>query len=151
MKVLFVCLGNICRSVTAQAVLEKLAAQMSVAIEVDSAGTANYHVGKSPDSRSQKAALKRGVDISAYAARQVTEDDFHNFDYIFAMDKENLKNLQALQPKAGSASLALFLEGFGSLGVNQVPDPYYGDGDGFETVLNLLEDACQTFLQREGV
>src|SRR5450631_2121365 len=111
-RVLFVCLGNICRSPTAEGVLRQLAAQLkpSLEIEVDSAGTADYHIGDSPDPRSQRAALRRGIDISGLRARRVTRDDFTRFDFILAMDKQNLSELEAMKPQNSRAQVRLFLE-----------------------------------------
>lgn len=142
-KVLMVCLGNICRSPTAEGVLRAELAKRGLAdrVEVDSAGTAAWHVGKNPDSRSIAHAKKRAVDISSCKARQVLSDDFHVFDYVLAMDNANLQALAQLQPAHSKATLASLLS-FGSLpGYTEVPDPYYGDGAGFETVLNLIEVA----------
>lgn len=153
MKVLFVCLGNICRSPTAEIVLQGMVDSLGVNITVDSAGTAAYHLGKAPDGRSQQAALKRGLDMSHLKARQVIAADFLEFDYIFAMDRENYKNLKLIESsvnQAGNdskASLALFLDEYGTKGVSEVPDPYYGEVDGFELVLDLLTDACDVFIK----
>lgn len=146
MKVLFVCLGNICRSPTAEATLKMMASKLDATIEVDSAGTAAYHIGKSPDQRSQAAASKRGVDMSGISARQAVSKDFYYYDYIFAMDESNYSDLSALAPNDATATLSLFLKEYGSMGYKEVPDPYYGGEDGFELVLDLLEDACQQFL-----
>lgn len=149
MKVLFVCLGNICRSPTAEAVLRHIATKHKASLEIDSAGTAAYHIGKSPDSRSQLAAQKRGISMAGQSARQVSADDFYQFDYIFAMDKSNYQNLLSIKPSNASAQLVLFLNEFGSMKYDEVPDPYYGEGDGFELVLDLLEDACEQFLMKK--
>jgi protein-tyrosine phosphatase len=151
MKILFVCLGNICRSPTAEAVLRHLANSTGVSLTVDSAGTAAYHLGKAPDERSQQAALKRGISMSHLKARQVTANDFLEFDFIFAMDQANYYGLSALADRsadsgANKAKLVLFLDKFGTKGYTEVPDPYYGDGDGFELVLDLITDACHGFI-----
>lgn len=148
MKVLFVCLGNICRSPTAEAVLRSLAETAKVALEIDSAGTAAYHIGKSPDGRSMAAAQKRDIHMAGLKARQVTKQDFYDFDYVFAMDKSNYADLSEMQPDDGRAKLVLFLDEYGSKERDEVPDPYYGGDLGFEWVLDLLESACSDFLTR---
>lgn len=146
--VLFVCMGNICRSPTAEGVLRKLAAQAGVehCLEIDSAGTHAYHVGEGPDRRAIAAASTRGVDISNLTARQVVVEDFYRFDYILALDSDNLLILEELQPSDGTARLSLLLA-FSALQKNgSVPDPYYGGAAGFEQVLDLLEEANQALL-----
>jgi protein-tyrosine phosphatase len=147
-RVLFVCLGNICRSPTAEGVLRHLAALEApgLELEIDSAGTADYHIGAPPDPRSQRAALKRGIDISGLRARQVTQDDFQRFDLILAMDRENLRELEALQPRGSRATLKLFLEYAPQLNVRDVPDPYYRDAAAFEEVLDLAAVASRGLL-----
>jgi protein-tyrosine phosphatase len=147
-KVLFVCLGNICRSPTAEGVLRHLAALEApgLALEIDSAGTADYHIGAPPDPRSQQAARRRGIDISALKARQVTAADFARFDLILAMDGENLRELQAMRPRNSRAALKLFLEYAPDLGPRDVPDPYYRDASAFEEVLDLSTAASRGLL-----
>lgn len=147
MKVLFVCLGNICRSPTAEGVFRHQVEQAGLAgrIDIDSAGTADWHIGKSPDPRTQKAAARRGYDLSALRGRQAQAEDFYHFDLILAMDGNNLADLEAIRPADGKAELALFLAQFGS-GARDVPDPYYGGEDGFEQVLDMLEQACRKLL-----
>jgi protein-tyrosine phosphatase len=147
-RVLFVCLGNICRSPTAEGVLRSLAALEApgLALEIDSAGTADYHIGAPPDPRSQRAALRRGIDISGLRARQVSEEDFERFDLILAMDRQNLRVLQALKPGHARASLKLFLEYAPQLQLRDVPDPYYGDAAAFEEVLDLTAAASRGLL-----
>jgi protein-tyrosine phosphatase len=147
-RILFVCLGNICRSPTAEAVLRHLAAREAprLQVEIDSAGTADYHVGAAPDPRSQRAALRRGIDISGLRARQVTAQDFLRFDLILAMDRENLRDLEAMKPERAHAALKLFMEYAPSLGVLEVPDPYYRDAGGFEEVLDLTKAAARGLL-----
>lgn len=148
LRVLFVCLGNICRSPTAHGVLLKKLQERGLQqrVTVDSAGTAAWHTGKAPDSRSQSAAAMRGYDLSALRARQAVAEDFHTFDYVLAMDNENLVNLQRLMP-AGGIKPALFLKTFGRRFTEaEVPDPYYGGDDGFGHVLDLVEDACEGLL-----
>ncbi len=145
---LFVCLGNICRSPTAEGVLRHLAAREApqLALEIDSAGTANYHIGEPPDERSQRAALRRGIDISGSRARQVRVDDFVRFDLILAMDAANLRDLQALQPRDSRAVLKLFLDYAPDLGLRDVPDPYDRDAAAFEAVLDLTSAAARGLL-----
>ena len=147
MKVLFVCLGNICRSPTAEGVFRKYLADSALAdkVSVDSAGTADWHTGKGPDPRTCEAALKRGYDLSKLQARQATAEDFHNFDLILAMDKSNLANLEALRPANSRAELDLLLQRY-DLPRSEVPDPYYGGEQGFEDVLDLLENYSQALL-----
>ena len=146
-RVLFVCMGNICRSPTAEGVFRKLHRELAtdLDIEVDSAGTHAYHIGDAPDPRSQAAALQRGVDISGHRGRQATARDFHDFDYVIAMDGDNLRRLQALRPKDAKAELKLLLD-FADAGVHDVPDPYYGGGGGFERVLDLVEQGGRGLL-----
>jgi len=145
MKVLFVCFGNICRSPTAEGVFRHLLAQEApgLRVEIDSAGTAGYHIGHPPDLRSQRAAHARGIDLSGLRARQVTSEDFLQFDLILAMDRHNLEELEAMRPAESRARVQLFLEYAPKLGRTEVPDPYYGDAHSFEEVLNLSEAASR--------
>lgn len=147
-SVLFVCMGNICRSPTAEGVFRKLQQETapSLGLHVDSAGTHAYHIGDPPDARSQAAALARGVDISGHRGRQVTAEDFHRFDYVLAMDQDNLHRLKALRPKDGKAELKLLLEYAPEVVDKDVPDPYYGGRGGFETVLDLVENGSRGLL-----
>jgi protein-tyrosine phosphatase len=147
-RVLFVCLGNICRSPTAEGVLRSLAAQEAPGLElrIDSAGTAGYHIGAPPDPRSQRAARKRGIDISGLRARQIGLDDFERFDFILAMDRQNLRDLQAMKPRGALVSPRLFLEYAPQLHLRDVPDPYYGDAAAFEEVLDLATAASRGLL-----
>ena len=133
-NVLIVCMGNICRSPTAEAVLRSALTKAQLAIEVDSAGTENYHVGSAPDSRSIRHAKRRGYELDALRARQVTKTDFLHFDLILAADELNLSVLRRQCPPEQRHKLALFL------GDQPLPDPYYGESDGFETVLDLVEN-----------
>ena len=144
-KILFVCLGNICRSPTAEGVFLHLLRQTApdLRVEVDSAGTADYHVGDPPDLRSQRAALRRGIDLSGLRARQVTLDDFVHFDLILAMDRNNLQALLTLRPQCSRAQVRLFLEYSSDSKDLDMPDPYYRDANGFEEVLNLSESAAR--------
>lgn len=143
-RVLFVCLGNICRSPTAHGVFEALvkAEGLDDKVFVDSAGTAAWHIGKSPDNRSQEAAKLRGVDLSYIRARQVEANDLDEFDYILAMDKSNLENLLDLSTQSNRQKVSLFLDYAQHHAEDEVPDPYYGGAKGFSTVLDLVEDAC---------
>lgn len=147
-RVLFVCLGNICRSPTAEGVFRQLlqAEARGLRVEVDSAGTADYHIGDAPDPRSQRAALRRGIDLSGLRGRQVTARDFTEFDFILAMDRDNLRELNALRPKNSPARAGLFMEYAPETGVLEVPDPYYGGAGGFETVLDLTAAASRGLL-----
>tara|TARA_R110001592_G_scaffold6774_6_gene36766 strand:- start:48872 stop:49357 length:486 start_codon:yes stop_codon:yes gene_type:complete len=147
-KVLFVCLGNICRSPTAHGVFQKLVSDAGLqdSIQIDSAGTGDWHIGHSPDERTQRAASKRGYDLSMLRARQVTVADFEDFDYVLAMDKSNLKDLRAMAGDKTGCHVSLFLDFAESSWKREVPDPYYGGEDGFETVLELVEDAARGLL-----
>jgi protein-tyrosine phosphatase len=147
-RVLFVCLGNICRSPTAEGVLRQLAAQEAprLGLEVDSAGTADYHIGAAPDPRSQRAALRRGIDIGSLRARQVSKNDFAHFDLILVMDRNNLAELQAMRPGNSRATLKLFLDYAPELNSREVPDPYYRDASAFEEVLDLTTAASRGLL-----
>lgn len=147
-KVLFVCLGNICRSPTAHGVFQHLVSErgLSQQIDVDSAGTSDWHIGRSPDSRAQAAALQRGCDLSALSARQVSSADFYDFDYILAMDNQNLQDLEQVSPAGFSGYLELFLP-YGNIGEpREVPDPYYGGEQGFDQVLDMVELASTGLL-----
>ncbi len=148
MRILFVCLGNICRSPTAEAVLRSLAAREApeLGIEVDSAGTAGYHVGEPPDPRTQSAAARRGYRLEALRARVVEPADFERFDLILAMDEDNLRVLRRRAPEAATPRLRLFLEFAPQQEVREVPDPYYGGPNGFEEVLDLIEAATRGLL-----
>lgn len=148
-KVLFVCLGNICRSPTADGIFQKLVADAGLAkrISVDSAGTAGWHQGKAPDPRTIAAASKRGFDLSLLRSRQVKRSDFGEFDYILAMDEENLADLTLLRPQEFSGHLGLFLEFSEQQHYTAVPDPYHGGAAGFELVLDLVEEASRGLLQ----
>jgi len=147
-KVLFVCLGNICRSPTAHGVFEKLVADAGLQndIYIDSAGTGDWHIGRAPDERTQHAASKRGYDLSNLRARQVSRADFSEFDYVLAMDKNNLKDLRGMAGDKSDCHVSLFLDFAESSWKREVPDPYYGGEDGFETVLDLVEDGARGLL-----
>lgn len=147
-RILFVCLGNICRSPSAEGVFRRLLAERKpdVAMSVDSAGTADYHIGKSPDPRACAAAAERGIDITTLRARQVAPEDFDRFDYILAMDGSNLADLLRQCPEAHRGKVQRLATYARHHNVEDVPDPYYGEDDGFEYVLDLLEDACEGLL-----
>lgn len=144
-SVLLVCMGNICRSPTAEGVLRTLVESEGLArcFEIDSAGTHGYHIGAAPDQRARKAALRRGYDLSQLRARQVNALDFKHFDCILAMDRENLSMLQRACPTEHRHKLGLFLDYAAHYDDEAVPDPYYGGGEGFERVLDLVEDAAR--------
>jgi protein-tyrosine phosphatase len=142
-QVLFVCMGNICRSPTAEGVFRHTVARAGLAhaIGADSAGTGDWHVGAPPDRRAIQAARRRGYDLTALRARQVVPADFARFDWILAMDRSNLRALESLRPPEYRGHLGLFLQFAPELGVEEVPDPYYGGPEGFEQVLDLIERA----------
>lgn len=147
-NILFVCMGNICRSPTAEAVMRALAAEQGLSdmLALDSAGTHGYHVGAPPDRRSQSAAMLRGYDMSDLRARQVSPEDFQKFDLLLAMDEDNLAWLHQHCPAEFRDKLKLMMEYANTYDVREVPDPYYEDNRGFDTVLNYLEDACSGLL-----
>lgn len=149
-SILFVCLGNICRSPTAEAVFRRRVtdAGLEERIHIDSAGTGDWHIDKAPDRRASAAAARRGYELDRLRARQVSAEDFHRFDLILAMDDNNLADLQALRPADDDALLARFLDVLGEDGPHEVPDPYYGGDDGFDHVLNLVEKASDLWLER---
>lgn len=149
-SVLFVCLGNICRSPTAEAVFRRRVADAGLAerIHIDSAGTGDWHIGKAPDRRASAAAAQRGYQLEALRARQVSAEDFRRFDLVLAMDDNNLADLQALRPGDDDALLVRFLDVLGDDGPHEVPDPYYGGDDGFDRVLDLVERASDLWLER---
>ncbi len=142
-RVLFVCMGNICRSPTAEAVFGHKLQERKLAhrVEVDSAGTHGYHVGESPDQRTQQAAAKRGYDLSGIRARKVAAQDMEYFDLILAMDRKSLESLHLICPPGQSHRLGLFMDFAKVFDDKEVPDPYYGLGQGFDLVLDMVEDA----------
>ncbi len=147
-RVLMVCLGNLCRSPTAEAVLRKKVREAGLddRIEVDSAGTADYHVDSPPDRRAIAHGERRGLAMKQLRGRQVSRDDFDRFDFILAMDDDNLANLQRIRPAGSRATVALLMSYAPQAGAREVPDPYYGGTDGFETVLDLVESAADGFI-----
>ena len=151
-KILFVCMGNICRSPTADGIMRKLVADAGLAhaIEVDSAGTHNYHPNSPPDARSQEAALRRGYDLSPLRARKVDDADFARFDLLLAMDADNLAILKQRCLREHVGKLHLMMEYATRHDAREVPDPYYEGADGFEVVLDYLEDACAGVLAEVG-
>ena len=149
MKILFVCMGNICRSPTAEGVMRRLLDEAGMAdrVEVESAGTGGWHLGDPPDERATLAARRRGVTLAG-AARQVRARDFCDFDLLIAMDRSNLRELLAAAPDEEAAEKVRLLREFdpASTGDLDVPDPYYGGGRGFDTVLDMVEAACRGLL-----
>ena len=144
-KILIVCLGNICRSPTGEAVLRAKAKQMGVSIEIDSAGTINNHQGKTPDKRAQQAGEDRGYSFKGITSRQLLDSDFDKFDLILAADNNNIADLKAVCPKHLHYKIKLFLS-YVESEQEEIPDPYYGGQDGFELVLDLLEQASANIL-----
>lgn len=143
-KILFVCLGNICRSPLAEGVMLHLKEKYKLDIEIDSAGTSSYHVGEAPDSRTILSAKKNGIDLSSLRARQFQTSDFDNFDKIFVMDKSNLQNVLHLSKnETQSKKVCLLLEQSKSYDILEVPDPYFGGEEGFDLVYRLIYDACE--------
>ena len=147
-RVLFVCLGNICRSPLAEGVFRKLVEEAGYGeyVEVDSAGTHAYHTREPPDPRAQEAAAQRGIDISHLRGRQAAAKDFFRFDYVLAMDHENYANLRALCPTGQEQKLRLFLDFARTSTERAVPDPYFGGASGFNRVLDMIEDAAEGLL-----
>ena len=147
-RVLMVCLGNICRSPTAEAMLRKQLrdARLEHLVEVDSAGTADYHVDAPPDRRAIAHGERRGLAMKGLRGRQVARVDFERFDFVFAMDEDNLEQLARLRPAGARAKLGLLLDLVPELGEREVPDPYYGDAAEFERVLDLVDAACAAFV-----
>ena len=150
MRILFVCMGNICRSPSAEGVFRHLLTQRQVdlEVEVDSAGTHDYHVGEPPDPRAVAAARRRGIDLSSLRARSVEPQDFEEFDLLIAMDEQNLRELRSRAGPVHAARLRLMMDFAPDVGRRAVPDPYYGGPQGFEDVLDLLEQASEGLLRQ---
>lgn len=142
MKLLFVCLGNICRSPLAEAAMRAAGARAGLDLEIDSAGTGAWHVGNSPDRRSQAVALRHGIDISRYQARQVTPADFRRFDWILALDPDNLRDLRAIAPTDATARIDLLMDLVPGREGDAVIDPYYGGAEGFDIVWDDVSRAA---------
>jgi protein-tyrosine phosphatase len=147
-KVIFVCMGNICRSPTAQGVFERLVEQAGLTgrIHIDSAGTHAYHVGEKPDKRATQAAAGRGIDLTGQRARRFEAADFERFDYVLAMDSSNVDDLMVVCPEHHQDKVRLFLDFAAELSQSEVPDPYYGGPQGFERVLDLVEEGARALL-----
>ena len=145
MKVLFVCMGNICRSPTAEGVFRKLAMErgLSGKLEIDSAGTHGFHVGRPPDPRSIEHAARRGYNLAALRAREVVPGDFVRFDYVIAMDEENVRQLKSFCPDHLAGKIELLLDYADDGKRHEVPDPYQGKAKDFELVLDLIEQGCR--------
>ncbi|MDN5565465.1 MAG: low molecular weight phosphotyrosine protein phosphatase [Psychrobacter sp.] len=151
-SILLVCLGNICRSPTAEEVFRQQIAVAGLNIKIDSAGTGDWHIGHAPDERAQRHAKSNGYNISKLVARQVTPDDFYNFDLILAMDAQNLADLQTIKDNIADstkplARLALFSEEDPTYGGDDVPDPYQGNADAFDEVIERVESSAQAWIE----
>jgi protein-tyrosine phosphatase len=147
-SVLFVCLGNICRSPLAEGAFRAAAQQMQLDVVVDSAGTGGWHAGEPPDPRAIAAARRNGVDITRQRARKVTKDDFRNFTHIYALDETNLSGLRALAPRDATAELGLLLDLVPGYEGRAVADPYYGDASDFDTTWRDVEMAARALAMR---
>ena len=148
-RVLFVCLGNICRSPTAHGVFEAMVRQRGLEhlIHIDSCGTGDWHIGHAPDQRASAEAASRGYDLSQLRARQIQVNDFDTFDYVLAMDKQNLADLRSMCPADFRGHLGLFLPFDPEVSMEEVPDPYYGGDEGFTRVLDMVEAASEGLLR----
>jgi protein-tyrosine phosphatase len=140
-SILFVCTGNICRSPTAEAVFRSLCNDKGIELRIESAGLGDWHIGDPPDERAQRHARNRGYDLSAQRARQVRARDFEEFDLVLAMDRGHLHALQRMSPRHHHAKIRLFVQDC------DVPDPYYGGAEGFERVLDMVEERCRALLE----
>ncbi|CAI2293186.1 low molecular weight phosphotyrosine protein phosphatase [Vibrio parahaemolyticus] len=146
-RILVVCMGNICRSPTGEAVLRAKAKELGVDVDIDSAGTIGYHTGNTPDTRAMAAGKQRGYSFKGMRARQVSVQDFEDFDLVLAADKANLADLLDICPAEHRHKVSLFLSHSNS-SYDEIPDPYYGGDDGFELVLDLIEEASVAVLQK---
>ena len=146
-RLLFVCMGNICRSPTAKGIFDRALDEGRIAFESQSAGTHDYHVGHPPDRRAVEAARRAGVDIGSDISRQFVRDDFHRFDRIFAMDRANLEHMNAVRPDNATARVQLVMELVPDYGMDEVPDPYYGGRTGFVQVVDMLEAAAEALVR----
>jgi protein-tyrosine phosphatase len=147
-SILFVCLGNICRSPLAEAALRRRAVEAGIAMTIDSAGTGNWHVGRPPDPRAQATALIHGLDISSYRARAVTSEDFHRFGHIFALDQQNLKDLRRIEPSRHIAEVRLLMDLVPGRKGTAVIDPYYGDENDFDQAWHDVDAAAAALVRR---
>lgn len=147
-SILFVCLGNICRSPLAEAALRKAAGQAGLSLHIDSAGTGDWHVGRPPDDRARAEALRHGIDIGDYRARQVTEDDFRRFTHILALDTKNLADLQAIAPADTAANVALLLDHVPGREGGSVADPYFGEAEGFAETWREVSAAADALVRK---
>lgn len=145
-KVLFVCLGNICRSPLAEAALRQAAAEARFEVHIESAGTADYHVGEAPDPRAIKEARTRGIDITEYRGRQLMPQDFYDFDYILGMDRSNMANIARIDPGDGKAKVALLLDLVPGMERREVADPWFGEMDGFVITWNEVNAGARALL-----
>jgi protein-tyrosine phosphatase len=147
-RLLFVCLGNICRSPMAEGVFRRAAAEEGALdhFEIDSAGLGDWHVGQAPDDRAQKAARQRGIDISGQSARQISREDFSRFDLLLAMDGSNYDELAELAPRNARHKIRRFLDFAPHAGTKDVPDPFFGEAEGFDHALDLIEEAARGLL-----
>lgn len=146
-SVLFVCLGNICRSPLAEAALRHECADTELKVIIDSAGTGDWHVGQPPDERAQAVAARNGVDIGHLRARQVTASDFHDFDHLIAMDNQNLRDLTAMRPANSATRLSLLFDHIDGRAGEDVADPYYGEEDGFDQTWAEVTEAAKNIRQ----
>ncbi len=147
-RVLFVCLGNICRSAMAEGLFRNVAGHRGLDVEIDSAGTSNWHIGEAPDGRAQERMRADGIDISALRGRQIGADDFDRFDFVLAMDENNFGKLSALAGEARMERLSMFMDFAPNREGEAVPDPYYGRADGFDRVFQMLTEASHGLADR---